>query len=243
MVLGLGAGPGRPSDAPASAKTGATFTAAGTYAIGLFVDDGQVQMHTATAQVTVAVHAENHPPVVRIATDPSPALVGLDGGTASAVLDGSASDDGNGGTQALTFAWSVLDGPATVAFGDPAAARTAATFTAAGHYRHPPRRAGRRLRPARDDGPGDGRGPAENGAPTARILRDPDGPVAHPGATARVTFDGSTSDDGDGGTASRAHVPWVPSPARPQSTFDHPRRRTPPPPSPAGDLRDRADRR
>jgi uncharacterized repeat protein (TIGR03806 family) len=51
---------------------------------------------------------------------------------ASASLAGSASDDGRPGP--LTVAWSTVSGPGTVAFANPAAATTTASFSAAGTY-------------------------------------------------------------------------------------------------------------
>jgi len=57
----------------------------------------------------------NHSPTARITTIPSPANVNLSDGQATVKLDGSASDDGDGGAQGLTYNWTQISGlPAQV---------------------------------------------------------------------------------------------------------------------------------
>ena len=56
------------------------------------------------------VGAPGSPPIAMAAA--LPPLVRLEVGRAAAVLDGSASDDGDGGTQGLSFRWRKLEGPA-----------------------------------------------------------------------------------------------------------------------------------
>ena len=53
----------------------------------------------------------NNRPTARITSTPSPANVHLSGGQATVKLDGSASDDGNGGAQRLTYNWTQTSGP------------------------------------------------------------------------------------------------------------------------------------
>src|SRR6185503_11451389 len=53
----------------------------------------------------------NHSPTARITTIPSPANVNLSEGQATVKLDGSASDDGDGGAQGLTYNWTQISGP------------------------------------------------------------------------------------------------------------------------------------
>lgn len=51
-----------------------------------------------------------------------------------ALLDGTVTDDGLPTTGSLTTTWSLLSGPGTATFGDPAAVDTSTTFSAAGTY-------------------------------------------------------------------------------------------------------------
>jgi hypothetical protein len=55
------------------------------------------------------VGASDSPPVAMASA--LPPVVRLEGGRAAAVLDGSASDDGDGGTQGLSYRWRKLSGP------------------------------------------------------------------------------------------------------------------------------------
>ncbi|MBI4600786.1 MAG: hypothetical protein HY721_02385 [Planctomycetes bacterium] len=75
--------------------------------------------------------AANRPPTARIAVRPS-SEVRLEGGSASVTLDGSASDDGDGGTQGLTYFWQKAGGPAGGEPESPTAPSTRVTFAAAG---------------------------------------------------------------------------------------------------------------
>jgi hypothetical protein len=61
----------------------------------------------------------------------------LAGGTAEVTLDGSASDDGDGGTQTLTYRWSRVLGPSGGgAIEDATAAITRVVYSLAGTYRY-----------------------------------------------------------------------------------------------------------
>jgi glucose/arabinose dehydrogenase len=74
------------------------------------------------------------PPTARIRTVPSPADVELAEGLGLVTLDGSASDDGNGGVQGLTFAWTKLSGPEGATIQSPTAAVTQLRLTEAGDF-------------------------------------------------------------------------------------------------------------
>jgi hypothetical protein len=76
----------------------------------------------------------NRAPTARIVASASE--VTLMAGTAEVMLDGSTSDDGDGGTQGLSYEWSKLAGPALDAIESPLAAVTRVTFTQAGDYRY-----------------------------------------------------------------------------------------------------------
>lgn len=84
-----------------------------------------------TASDTVNVTVENipnEPPQVAAGIDQSITLP-----TDTVLLDGTVTDDGLP-SASLTVSWSLLSGPAPVAFDDAAAADTAATFTVGGSY-------------------------------------------------------------------------------------------------------------
>jgi hypothetical protein len=76
----------------------------------------------------------NTPPTARVATVPSPPVVVMAGGTADILLDGRTSDDGDGGTQGLTYAWEKVSGPAGDLIALPAANSTPIIFAASGEY-------------------------------------------------------------------------------------------------------------
>jgi hypothetical protein len=105
---------------------------AGTYVLRLVADDGEL---SGSASVTIAVAEEPPPPPppsgneapVVAATAPSSVTL-----PASADLDGTVSDDGLPGP--YTAAWSLVSGPASVAFADAAAVDTTVTFSVAGTY-------------------------------------------------------------------------------------------------------------
>ena len=78
----------------------------------------------------------NDPPTVVIGTEPDPAVVTLQGGSAQMTLDGSQSDDGKGTTEGLTYLWRRVRGPSGgVTIAQPEQAVTLVTFTAEGAYR------------------------------------------------------------------------------------------------------------
>jgi glucose/arabinose dehydrogenase len=76
----------------------------------------------------------NHPPTARITTDPSPAQVTLAAGTTQILLDGTSSDDGDGGTQELSYRWDKVAEASGDTIGRPAKETTLVTFTQSGDY-------------------------------------------------------------------------------------------------------------
>jgi glucose/arabinose dehydrogenase len=76
----------------------------------------------------------NNPPTARIASDPSPAAVTLGDGGASIRLDGSASDDGDGGAQGLTYSWRKVNINNTFTIASASSAATDVRFTAPGVF-------------------------------------------------------------------------------------------------------------
>ncbi len=78
----------------------------------------------------------NTRPTAVIQTNPDPPVVQLAGGIAAVILDGSDSDDGDGGAQGLTFLWEKLGGPEGDVIADPAAAATEVTFSTRGVYEY-----------------------------------------------------------------------------------------------------------
>lgn len=62
--------------------------------------------------------------------------VKLSGGAAEVTLDGSASTDGDGGSQGLAYSWTKVSGPAGDAIESPSAPSTRVVFTADGTYRY-----------------------------------------------------------------------------------------------------------
>ena len=108
------------------AVTHATFSAAGTYVLMLTATDGALSSSD-TVSVQVTATPVNLAPVVNAGSDRSIVL------PSPASLSGSVSDDGLPGG-APTTSWSKVSGPGTVAFAQPAAVTTTATFSAAGTY-------------------------------------------------------------------------------------------------------------
>jgi PKD repeat protein len=121
-------GPGTVTFGSASTlNTIVAFSTAGTYTLRLTVSDGAL---LATDDIIVTVNAAlvNQAPVVNAGADQIITL------PSSAVLAGSATDDGlpSGGT--LTRSWSKVSGPGTVTFGAGSSLSTSAAFSTAGTY-------------------------------------------------------------------------------------------------------------
>jgi len=109
----------------ATLRARATFGAAGTYVLRLTVSDGAT---AASDDVTITVTAVNGRPRVSAGPDRSVALL------SSALLAGTASDDGAAAPPGLLVLWSVVKGPGAVTFESPSTAATAVRFAVAGTY-------------------------------------------------------------------------------------------------------------
>lgn len=123
-------GPGAVTFSDASIQNPtASFTAAGTYVLRLFAEDGELE---AMDEVTITVNAQNNPvnqpPTVEAGNNQTIQLP-----VNSVTLNGTVTDDGlpNNG---LSIAWTKTSGPGNVSFANPNAAQTSATFDAAGSY-------------------------------------------------------------------------------------------------------------
>ena len=162
---------------PSSPATTAQLSTAGTYVFRLSASDGALP---ASDDVTVVLEPANRPPVV--SAGPDQRVLGL-----ATSLVGSVSDDGKPLGASLTSAWSVVSGPAGVAFGNAASPSTAVTFGAPGTYR---------LRLTATDGElsahDDVEIVANPGNEPPRVSAGLDGPVT----TAVLTLAGQVSDDG-----------------------------------------------
>jgi RHS repeat-associated protein len=111
---------------PAQLSTTATFTTPGNYNFTFTAYNGAL---STTAQLPVTVSPTNQPPVVSAGPSQSISLP-----NATTTLNGTATDDGKPAGSTLAIVWTQVSGPATVSFGTPTKAVTAATFTAAGTY-------------------------------------------------------------------------------------------------------------
>lgn len=107
-----------------SASTTAEFTQLGTYVLRLTASDSDL---TAFDELTVIVQG-NQPPLV----DAGPDQV-IDF-SAPATLAGSVTDDGHPSGAAVPLAWSLVNGPGPVTFGNANVANTTARFSVGGTY-------------------------------------------------------------------------------------------------------------
>ncbi|HYI07641.1 MAG TPA: PKD domain-containing protein [Thermoanaerobaculia bacterium] len=106
----------------ASAATTVTFTAPGTYVLRLSASDSQKTIHD---ELTIVVRPANRGPIVNAGFPQTIVL------PSTATLNGAAVDPED---QPLTLAWSVVSGPGSVVFANPASAVTTASFSEAGEY-------------------------------------------------------------------------------------------------------------
>ncbi|MCE7985134.1 MAG: hypothetical protein DYG89_28510 [Caldilinea sp. CFX5] len=104
--------------------TTASFTDVGVYILRLTATDGAL---TSSDDLIITV-STNQAPVVNAGPDQTIAL------PSQATLDGAVSDDGFPLPPSVTTAWSQVDGPGTVAFGNSSAVDTTAAFSVAGVY-------------------------------------------------------------------------------------------------------------
>jgi hypothetical protein len=129
IIWSIVSGPGTVTFAnPAAATTTATFPTAGSYTLRLSANDGAL---SASDDVVVTVNPApvNQAPVVNAGPDQSITLPAL------ASLVGTVSDDGlPNPPNTVTIAWTMVSGPGTVTFANPAAATTSASFSVAGTY-------------------------------------------------------------------------------------------------------------
>jgi len=124
-------GPGTAAFTDASvAATSVTFSAPGVYVLRIFADD---TVRNSSDTITVTVNSDpalNTAPVVNAGPDGN-----IVNPTNVFFLAGTASDDGFPVPPgALTVAWTLVSGPGTVTFTNPAVAATSATFSAPGVY-------------------------------------------------------------------------------------------------------------
>ena len=118
-------GPGTVTfSAPSALTTTASFSQAGTYEVRLTVNDGAL---SSSDPVQVTVQPANTAPVVNAGPDQTITL------PASAVLDGTVSDDGLPNPPgAMTTTWTKVSGPGSVTFQNANAVDTQASFSLAG---------------------------------------------------------------------------------------------------------------
>jgi hypothetical protein len=122
-------GPGTVTFGNANAlNTTATFSLAGSYTLRLTANDGALSASDDLV-VTVNAPASNQAPVVNAGPDQILTLP-----TTSTTLNASVSDDGLPVGAAVTTAWTQVDGPTGVTFGNGSAINTTATFPGAGRY-------------------------------------------------------------------------------------------------------------
>ncbi len=107
------------------AQTTATFSATGTYVLRLTAFDTEI---TRFADVTITVKPTNHAPVVNAGPDLSITL------PSTAILNGTATDDGLPAGKTLSVSWSVVSGPGQAGFNPVNRAASIATFNTPGTY-------------------------------------------------------------------------------------------------------------
>jgi hypothetical protein len=124
--LVVGPGPAVFQD-PSAPATLVTFSVAGSYTLRLTASDSVL---TGSDDIVITVNPQtNQAPVVNAGPDQSITL------PATASLSGTATDDGLPDPPgAITTTWSLLSGPGTVSFANPAALTTTATFSLEGVY-------------------------------------------------------------------------------------------------------------
>jgi fibro-slime domain-containing protein/RHS repeat-associated protein len=119
-------GPGQVIFANANqAQTSATFSAPGTYVLRLTAFDTEL---TRFADVTITVKPTNHAPVVNAGPD---LVITL---PSTAVLNGTATDDGLPAGSTLSVLWSVVSGPGQAGFNPVNRAASIASFNTPGTY-------------------------------------------------------------------------------------------------------------
>lgn len=107
------------------AQTSATFTVQGTYVLRLTAFDSEI---TRFSDVTITVKPDNKAPVVNAGPD---LIITLPG---TAMLNGTATDDGVPAGSTLSVLWSVVSGPGQVGFNPLNRAASIASFNTPGTY-------------------------------------------------------------------------------------------------------------
>src|SRR5262249_40099206 len=128
VLWSVAKGPGTVAfTSPTSVATNATFSAPGSYVLRL---TGSTPFVTTWSDMAVIVRPApvNQPPVVDAGQAQTIYLP-----QSATILDGHVSDDGLP-NKTLAVQWTTVSGPGTVTFGNPNAASTQATFSAAGTY-------------------------------------------------------------------------------------------------------------
>ncbi|MBV9923928.1 MAG: PKD domain-containing protein, partial [Acidobacteria bacterium] len=121
-------GPGSVSfSAPSALMTDASFSAEGVYVLRLTASDSEL---SASDELTVTVSPRGTNSAPNVTAGPDQEVRRPDAVT----LYGNATDDGLPAGSTLSVAWSVASGPGPVSFTNARAARTDATFDAAGTY-------------------------------------------------------------------------------------------------------------
>jgi RHS repeat-associated protein len=119
-------GPGAVTFQAANAlETRAAFSVAGVYVLRLSASDSELSSYD---DITITVSPENHRPEVNAGPDQVVTLPD------AALLQGTATDDGNPAGKTLITAWSVVSAPAPVSFSDRNNLGAAVSFNAVGTY-------------------------------------------------------------------------------------------------------------
>lgn len=82
----------------------------------------------------VPAPSQNNPPTARILTEPDPPNLGIGGVPPELILDATSSDDGDGGSQGLSYLWETASGPGGETILSPTADRTTVELFALGTY-------------------------------------------------------------------------------------------------------------
>jgi hypothetical protein len=111
---------------PTQLSTTAIFHAAGAYSLRLYAFDGELASNDEL--IIVVSEAVNASPSVEAGPDQTITF------PVSAILSGSATDDGLPPGSTLVYSWSKVSGPGDVTFANAAAAPTTTTFSVPGTY-------------------------------------------------------------------------------------------------------------
>ncbi|MCB9157744.1 MAG: S8 family serine peptidase [Caldilineaceae bacterium] len=111
-----------------AAQTSAAFAVEGLYTLRLTANDGQLSVGDTILVTVLSGAPANQAPTVNAGADMAIALPD------SALLDGSASDDGLPAPANLLTTWSVISGPGTVTFDNANARNATASFAVDGVY-------------------------------------------------------------------------------------------------------------